>query len=337
MRNRRVLFAGAFFLVLTFCATLAASATDEVATFPEGYTQDRYLKDKEKAEDGDARAQFIMGYLHHRQVVPFVTPDIPTAFSWYQKSALQGHIQASQILGAMYQKGEGADVDLQAAKRYFQYAADRGMPEAACALGLLYTEGQGVPRDDELAVFWLKRADKQNFSPAAMTLGVMCAGGRGVAKDMTVAFAWFVRSAELGNAEGMYQVAGMYRTGNGVAQDIGISIRWLEEALKVTSRISMRAINDLAWTLATCPDERYRDSKRAMELGGLLLDALSQRTPSHLDTVAAVYAVNGLFKQAIDIQEEAIQALAVSGEANLEAPLRERLELYKQGKIWIDP
>lgn len=336
MKNRRVLSVFAFFLVLACCGFTSAFAAEETAQFPEGYTHERYLKDKEKAEMGDADSQFMMGYLTQRQVVDFVTPDSATSLGWYQKSALQGHVQACQVLGLMYQKGEGTKADLGAAKRWYQYAAERGLVEAQYALGLLYVEGKGGPRDEELAVLWLKRADKQNFPPAAIALGVMCAGGKGVPKDMELAFAWFLRSAELGHGEGMLRVAGMYRTGTGVAQDIGISIRWLEEALKVKTGASFLAANDLSWMLATCPDEGYRDSKRALELAESLVASGGTR-PSTLDTLAAAYAANGLFEKAIRVQEDAIGKLDETGEAHLVDSFRERLASYKNGKAWIEP
>jgi TPR repeat protein len=154
---------------------------------------------------------------------------------------------------------------------------------------------------------------------------------------MAVACAWFVRSAEMGNIEGMIRVAGMYREGIGVVQDIAIAIRWLEEAVKDgKTPASRRAVNDLAWVLATCPDERYRDIKRALKLGESLV-SLGLTEPSNLDTLAAAYAVNGDFEKAIHVQQEALEKLGDTGEKELVAPLRERLELYKQGRVWVDP
>lgn len=336
MRNRCALFVCAFILALASCSSTAAFAAEETGSFPDGYTQERYLKDKEKAGKGNAQAQFIMGYLHQRPVVAFVAPDSKKAFTWYQKAALQGHAQASQVLGLMYQKGDGIAPDLAAAKRCYQYAADRGLVEAQFALGALYLEGQGGPKDYELAVFWFKRADKKGFPPASIALGNMCATGSGVPKDMKLAFAWFLRAAELGNGDAMLRVAGMYRFGTGVAKDVGISIRWLEEALKEKNRASFVATNDLSWILATCADESYRDSKRALALAETLVQS-GGTNPNALDTLAAAYAANGLFEKAIRTQEDAIEKLADKGAIDLVASFRERLELYKKGTAWLEP
>lgn len=336
MKNRRVLAAVVFFLAVAWCVVAGAAGDDEAASFPEGYTTERYQLDLEKAEKGEADAQFLMGYLHHRQVVSFVEPDIGTAFAWYQKAARQGHLQATQVLGLMYQQGEGTPADPDAAKRCYQYAADRGLAEARYALGLIYIEGYGVPRDDELGVLWLKRADQQNFSPATIALGTMVASGRGEPKDMEAAFAWFIRAAELGNSEGMLRVAGMYRTGVGVPQDIGIAVRWLEEAMKGTGRSQLLAINDLAWLLATCPQEEFRDGKRALELAELLVKS-GRTKPGVLDTLAAACAANGLFDRAVQVQKEAIASLGKGVDPKLLASFRERLKGYKKGKGWTEP
>lgn len=336
MKKRRILLICVLCLFWAHGSLAGTPAPADKDGFPGGYSQERFLTDKAKADKGDAGAQFVMGYLYHRQVVDFVKADSSKAFAWYQKAALQGHLQACQMLGLMYQKGDGTKADPEAAKRYYQYAADRGLAEARYGLGLLYAEGVGVPRDEELAIFWFKKASRQNFSPACVALGVMYAGGRGVSKNMEAAFNWFLRSAELGNSEGMLRVAGMYRTGIGVPQDIGIAIRWLEEALKVKTRSSLLATNDLAWILATCPDVTYRDSKRALELAEHLV-ASGATQPSALDTLAAAYAANGMYEKAIHVQEDAIKKLDETGEKELEAPLRERLELYKAGKAWVEP
>ncbi|BCS96606.1 hypothetical protein DSLASN_22380 [Desulfoluna limicola] len=336
MRNRCGLFVCAFMLALASFTSTAVFAAEETGTFPEGYTQERYQQDKEKAEKGNAQAQFIMGYLHQLPVVAFVTPDSGKAFAWYQKAALQGHAQASQVLGLMYLKGDGVAADPVAAKRCYQYAADRGLVEAQFALAALYLEGQGGPQDYELAVFWFKRADKQNFPPASIALGNMCATGSGVPKDMKLAFAWFLRAAELGNGDAMLRVAGMYRFGSGVAKDVGIAIRWLEEALKEKNRASFVATNDLSWILATCADESYRDSKRALELAETLVQS-GGTNPNALDTLAAAYAANGLFEKAIRAQEDAIEKLVEKGDTELVSSFRDRLELYKKGTAWIEP
>ena len=62
--------------------------------------------------------------------------------------------------------------------------------------------------------------------------------------------------------------------------------------------------NNLAWLLATCPDHGLRHPKRALILakGAAALD----QSPHVLDTLAESYYVNGLYQQAVDIGQRAL-------------------------------
>ena len=338
---------GRFFSLVVFCLAVfwwaPAGANDDAGSALKGYTQERYVKDKASAEKGDAKAQFIMGYLNYGGLEGFVPADLEQAFSWYEKAAQQGHVQACQIIGLMYQQGTGVARDTAKAKQWYQFAADRGLKESQYALGVLYAEGAGVPRDEDLGLFWLRRSDAQGFPPASLVVGVLYAEGRGVKKDDAQAFAWYARSAELGNPEGMLRVAGMYRTGTGVEADMAISIRWLEEAYKADTRASLIAANDLSWLLSTTSDAQYRDTKRALDLAeGMVKNGAT--SPSNLDTLAAAYAANGEFKKAIKAQEAAIKAqeaatakITDAEQVELKKVLNQRLNDYKKGKPWLEP
>src|SRR5262249_6719446 len=50
------------------------------------------------------------------------------------------------------------------------------------------------------------------------------------------------------------------------------------------------ACNDLAWLWATCPLERFRDGKRALEYATRACELTSYRNPASLDTLAAALA-----------------------------------------------
>ena len=338
---------GRFFSLVVFCLAVfwwvPAGATDGAGSVFKGYTQERYSKDKENAEKGDAKAQFIMGYLHYSGLEGFTSVDLEEAFAWYEKAARQGHVQACQIIGLMYQQGNGVARNTEKAKQWYQYAADRGLRESQYALGVLYAEGAGVPRDEALGMFWLRRSDAQKFPPAPLVMGVMYAEGRGVKQDDAQAFSWFARSAELGNPEGMLRVAGMYRMGVGVDADMAISIRWLEEAYKADTRASLIAANDLSWLLSTTTDAQYRDTKRALDIAeGMVKKGAT--SPSNLDTLAAAYAANGEFEKAIKAQEAAITAqdkaiakITDAEQVELKKVLEQRLNDYKQGKPWLEP
>ena len=92
------------------------------------------------------------------------------------------------------------------------------------------------------------------------------------------------------------------------------------------------AYNNIAWILATCPDSIYRDGKRAIELAGKALEL--KKSASYFDTLAAAYAEDNRFKDAIRTQKKAMELLKKEEKMEKPEEFKERLESYKSGKPW---
>ena len=91
---------------------------------------------------------------------------------------------------------------------------------------------------------------------------------------------------------------------------------------------NVQAHNSMAWMLATCPDESFRDGVKALELA-TKANALSDRKNQYvLGTLAAAYAESGDFQKAVEWQEKALE-LAPDEQKD---DFRSRLVLYKSGK-----
>ncbi|TWT30019.1 tetratricopeptide repeat protein [Blastopirellula retiformator] len=91
--------------------------------------------------------------------------------------------------------------------------------------------------------------------------------------------------------------------------------------------------NHLGWVLATCPEKKYRNPKRAVEVATLACEESQWQDGSVIDTLAAAHAAAGDFAQAVQRQEQAI-ALIEEDEGRPE--LTERLELYRNKKPFVD-
>lgn len=63
--------------------------------------------------------------------------------------------------------------------------------------------------------------------------------------------------------------------------------------------------NDLAWLLATCPEKKYRDGKQAVEHARYACEQTRFRDWNMLETLAAAYAEQGEFDQAVTWAKEA--------------------------------
>ena len=58
------------------------------------------------------------------------------------------------------------------------------------------------------------------------------------------------------------------------------------------------ALNGLAWLESTCPDAKYRDGKKAIELASKACELTKWKEPMIVDTLAAAYAESGEFESA---------------------------------------
>ena len=68
--------------------------------------------------------------------------------------AEQGDANAQYTLGYLHERGESVERDLRAAVRWFTRAAQQNHTPAQARLGSLYATGKGTPQNDVLAHFW---------------------------------------------------------------------------------------------------------------------------------------------------------------------------------------
>ena len=135
---------------------VAGQFADADAAYARGDYATAYRLLKPLAEQGNARAQYDLGFMHEKgQGVP---KDDVEAAKWYRKAAEQGNAIAQVNLGFMYDKGQGVPKDdVEAAKRW-RKAAEEGFARAQYNLGFMYDTGQGVPKDYIQAYMWFSIA-----------------------------------------------------------------------------------------------------------------------------------------------------------------------------------
>ena len=89
-------------------------------------------------------------------------------------------------------------------------------------------------------------------------------------------------------------------------------------------------LNNLAWLLATSPEDKLRDGKRAVELA-LQASASSQyKKPHILSTLAAAYAEAGDYEKAVEWSTKAVKL----GREDIQQQLEAELKSYEQKKPW---
>ena len=96
-------------------------------------------------------------------------------------------------------------------------------------------------------------------------------------------------------------------------------------------------LNSLAWLLATTPSSQLRevrDANEAIRLAGRAAELTQHQRPSILDTLAAAQAAAGRFDLAVTTCEA---ALALKPSATVDAAIRQREALYRQGRPFVMP
>ncbi len=102
-----------------------------------------------------------------------------------------------------------------------------------------------------------------------------------------------------------------------------------EKALKILPD-DPQILNNLAWVLATSPEDKLRDGRRAVELAEKACRATDYTQAHFLGTLAAAYAEADDFPKAV---QWSTQALKIASEIRKPA-LAKELASYKAGKPW---
>ncbi len=97
------------------------------------------------------------------------------------------------------------------------------------------------------------------------------------------------------------------------------------------------ALNNLAWVLATAPDDSLRDGATAVQLGERAMRISGGRIPIVFRTLAAAYAENGRFADAVQMAKRGVEVANSQGNLGLAAELQESIANYEAGRPLRDP
>ena len=168
------------FLGVLFCITATLSFTNTA------YAESCYIKGDgydenvarctELAEQGDADAQFWLGYFYYKGKL--IGKDREKAANWYRKSAEQGYAKSQYHLGKAYLKGRGVPRDNTEAAKWFTKASNQGHREAQFQLGNIYAAGKGVTQNYNNAAHWYEQAARQGHDKAESKLAALRREGK---------------------------------------------------------------------------------------------------------------------------------------------------------------
>jgi Flp pilus assembly protein TadD len=97
------------------------------------------------------------------------------------------------------------------------------------------------------------------------------------------------------------------------------------------------AVNRLAWASATAPNASVRNGTEAVELARWAVMLSHGREAKILCTLAAAYAENGQFPQAVQTAHQALTLATRQKQQPLAASLKAQLSCYERGKPFREP
>jgi tetratricopeptide (TPR) repeat protein len=103
-----------------------------------------------------------------------------------------------------------------------------------------------------------------------------------------------------------------------------------EKAIKIQGKDSS-VLNNLAWVLATSPDEKLRDGKRSIELATLACEVTDYKAAHILSTLAAAYAETGQWDEAVKWSKKAVE---LGDDDLIKDQLKKELASYEAKKPW---
>lgn len=148
---------------------------------------------EQRAEQGDAAAQFELGMNYRADEDESGQAQ---AADWLAKAAAQGHADAQNNLGRMYEHGQGGlPQDFGKAIELYRQAAVGGCVSANYNLGAMYRSGRGVSQDYQKAIQWFRTASRLGDADAWLALSQMHFNGEGVKVNYKESYLWAALAA----------------------------------------------------------------------------------------------------------------------------------------------
>jgi TPR repeat protein len=294
------------------------------------------------AKKGDADAQFELGL--RMLSGTDMKKDEVAGLQWMEKAANQKHLRAQFVMGSLYEDGAGVKRDESKAVDWYRKSADNGFAPAQFAMAMAYDLGRGIKQDPVKATEWLQKAADQNHAQSQTALAAKLERGVGVTKNASKAALYYLRAAQQDHVQAMSRLANLYYTGNGVPLDYRRAGAWYQRAAKSDDPWSS---NNLAWFLATCPDETLQNGEQAVQFASRALRIMDESGEDQryemIDTKAACLARNGEYFEAILWQKKSLALLAEDKDIpeeerkTLEAEFSGRLKLYQKESPYNEP
>ena len=255
----------------------------------------------------------------------------------YLQAIALGSSEAMYALGALYLGGVFGDDNADTAIPLLKQAAELDNSDALLYLAHLHYAGNKVAEDRKQAEAYFVRAAALNNEAARLSYARYLMRERGGGDSRTVA--WLEETVkDTANPEAMLMLGNLHARGVATEQNLRAARRWYRDAAKAGTG-NAQIVNEVAWTLAVSDLKRLRRGRYANRIMTQLMksDEQARSQPEYLDTWAATYAATGNFREAVRLQEMAVQEAIHNDRDDVLDILQEHLDLFLVGKPVIEP
>lgn len=180
----------------------------------------------------NAQQQPSGGQLLMDGLISYIAADYRVAYEILMPLASKKDPIAQLFLGRLFEKGDGAPKDCEAAYYWFSQSATNGSGEAAYDLGTWSESGGCDGKYPNEALKWYKLAEKNGDYRAANKIGELYLLDNGRAVEATF---WFKRGAVALDTEALFNLGKLYAEGRVVPKDLIAAYAWFHLAARIES------------------------------------------------------------------------------------------------------
>ena len=232
---------------------------------------------REKAEAGDADAQYEMAFIENEYTDPIID-DGKRSLAWLEKAANQGHENALLAMGFYFLFKTERELLMKKWRNHLNGNINM-MPlhlGVTLAIATLFKAN-----NDQLAFEWFKKCSAQTNSEGQFWLGYCYYNGIGVEQNYSEAFTEFFKAAEQGMPDAMYWLAHFYFEGIGSPKSDSLAFEWLMKSVENGCDDGYLMLGDL-YRQGKCVEQNAELAFQWFGKAAVLNNALAQHKLSHL-------------------------------------------------------
>ncbi len=186
-----------------------------------------------------AKQNYVPAQLYLARYYLSANNNFNDAFTWFQKAADLGNVEAQTFCATSYLYGYGITKNVEKARKYIIKAAQNGDPLAQYELAKIFLSSKSS-KNQALGWLWLGKSAANGNQNGQYFLGVSQLSGINITKNIPQAIKWLKESAVQGNAKARFALAIYYLTSNDGIDNLQLSMYWFNK--------NAQALNDNAFT-----------------------------------------------------------------------------------------